>query len=477
MRVCLQFAPAQSHVHRTRIEYAFRLFCAIYGHTPIVGGGPGGNGDVTIAYAPEHSSTPTLYLNNSYAPRPAISPAPPPKPYVKEDDNTVLFYGVESGGEPDWLAEIFEWVSCADEYSNQARDSVGRIPFSDSYVGRHHLDPRKPYASVAMRRLQRAITRLCPEFQAGPPCPLPSAQILIVNTHDVDFFPVGRADSCRRLAKNAVISLLLNKTPATAARQVIQVAAAAVGGPDPLDQILPLVQAERSRSVTASYYFLCRRAHRRDGNYEIEEPTVVHLMQTLQQNMEVGVHGSYCSLEEGGSLASEYQHMSRLGVRPLGGRQHWLRFTLPQLIRGVISARAAYDTSIGWPYTPGYRAGASFAFPPYDFDREEPAPFLEIPLVVTDESALDGQNGNSRLASVAEVLANNRRYGWGGVSVLWHPTAFGGGQFPSRVGHAFWTLIDEGLRQHETWLSAASFVKAVWPRYADAGLLPPREFS
>ncbi len=477
MRVCLQFASTQSRTHCARIEYAFRLFCAIYGHTPIVGAEPGGSADLTIAYAPDHNSMPTLCLTNSYLPRPAASPAPPPKPYIKDGESTVLFYRVESGREPDWLAEIFEWVSCADEYSNRARDSVGRVPYSDSYVGRHHLDPRKPYASVAMRFLQRAITRLCPQGLADPPCPVQSARILIVNTHDVDFFPVGRADSCRRLAKNAAISLLLHKTPATAARQVMRVAAAAVGGEDPLDQILPLAQAERKRFVTASYYFLCRRGHRRDGNYQLEEPTVVRMMHTLEQNMEVGVHGSYCSLDEGGSLASEYQHMSALGLRPLGGRQHWLRFTIPQLIRGVTTARAAYDTSIGWPDTPGYRTGASFAFPPYDFDREAPAPFLEIPLAVTDESTLDGEDGNGHLALVAEVLANNRRYGWGGISVLWHPTAFGGGQFPSRVGHTFWTLIDEGLQQHETWLSAASFVKAVWPRYRDAGLLPPREFS
>ncbi len=37
MRIGLEFTAEQGSVHRARLDYAFRLFCAVYGHEPISG--------------------------------------------------------------------------------------------------------------------------------------------------------------------------------------------------------------------------------------------------------------------------------------------------------------------------------------------------------------------------------------------------------------------------------------------------------
>jgi len=478
MRILLRFCPEQSTVLRARLEYAFRLFCAIYGHEPVLGTGQD-NADLTITYAQDGGSQNIVRLSNRYPERDISRPAPEPVPFSQDGEKTVLFYGAIPGVQPDWLAEIFEWVSCADEYSIKGHDSVGRVPFSASYIGRHHLDPRLPYAAIAMRCLQIAIARLRAGCLLRPACPVASANHLVVNTHDVDFLPTRRMESFRRLAKNSLISAMHYKTAGAANVQAKRALAVAFGARDPLNQIGPLADDEHSQGVSASYYFLCRKAHRRDGNYSIDEPATVAIMDTLKnENMEVGVHGSYRSLEEPDGLAAEFDRLRALGPNPIGGRQHWLRFTVPRLVQAVQHAGAAYDASIGWPDDPGYRAGACFAFPPYDFEREAPAPFLEIPLVVMDRAALSsGNHWDGGMGGISEVLASSRRYGWGGVSVLWHPTAFGGGQYPVGVGNAFWDLLDEGLRHHDTWLSAASFVEYVWQRYTDAGLLPARRLQ
>ena len=42
MRILLEFESDSSPVQRARISYAFRLFCAIYGHTPLLGEEPAG---------------------------------------------------------------------------------------------------------------------------------------------------------------------------------------------------------------------------------------------------------------------------------------------------------------------------------------------------------------------------------------------------------------------------------------------------
>ena len=155
-----------------------------------------------------------------------------------------------------------------------------------------------------------------------------------------------------------------------------------------------------------------------------------------------------------------------------GGRQHWLRFTLPRLIRAVERVGALYDASLGWTEHIGFRAGACFAFPPYNFDEERPAAFLEIPLVVMDGSLIDQ---NTREADwyheITELLSMSRRYGWGGISLLWHPTAFGAGQLPQEMDSLFWRLVGSKDQWNDTWLSGLDFVKSVRQRYEEVGLL------
>src|SRR5271163_1160651 len=129
MRIYLEFSPEQGNVHRARLHYAFSLFCAIYGHKS-VSTGEASSADVRITYSSEcrsPNSKPALQLSNLYQPRSIHEPAPPPKKFERNFENTVLFYSPVAGAEPDWLAEIFEWVSCADEYSIQRRDPIGRI--------------------------------------------------------------------------------------------------------------------------------------------------------------------------------------------------------------------------------------------------------------------------------------------------------------------------------------------------------------
>src|SRR5579864_5210593 len=166
-------------------------------------------------------------------------------------------------------------------------------------------------------------------------------------------------------------------------------------------------------------------------------------------------------------LGTESDQMHRMGLHPIGTRQHWLRFTVAQLVRNVQCAGAAYDTSLGWPDHAGFRAGACFAFPPYDFEHEAPANFLEIPLALMDRVALRTGAGNGA-DPITQTLAASRRYGWGGISVVWHPTAFGGGQYPLEVGDRFFQLLDDARNHHEAWVSGASFVRDVWPRYQSA---------
>jgi hypothetical protein len=470
MRLFLEFDRSQDTVQRHRLTYAFRLFCAVYNHIPVLDPRQSPGADLFLSYRPAdltRAQKKTFYLGNLYRARAPEIPAPRPTEIRTATEETVLFHLPREGNSPDWLGEIFEWTSCADEYSIVARDAVGRIPFSSSVFARYSLDERRPYAAVAMFLLESEIRALVSESPAKAPPPA-GVSHAVVCSHDVDFISSGRTSSVWRLMKNSMISL--RESPRLAASIGAHALSVAVGGNDPLRNIDRLAQWEQACGVGASFFFIPRHRHRRDANYRIEHESVVQLMQRLQaMGMEIGVHGSFTSLETDNDLRDEFDKLRQFGFLPHGGRQHWLRFTLDRLIPAVERAGARYDASVGWHDRVGFRAGACFPYPPYNFAEERPARFLEFPLAVMDQALPAGRDDAH--AVIERLLATSHTYGWGGISVLWHPAAFGGGQLPLGIGQAFFDSVNERQRLDDVWLSAVDVLSLVQDRYAKAGLI------
>src|SRR5262249_54295990 len=152
----------------------------------------------------------------------------------------------------DWLAEVFEWTSCADEYSVSARDSVSRIPFENSVFARYELDERRPYAALAMWFLQQAIRKLFPFAEERARAPQINLTHAIVCSHDVDFIPLGYLSTLGRLAKNSLIALL-QQFPTLAFGIAARAVRFALGGINPLRNVEQLASSERTSGVTSSF--------------------------------------------------------------------------------------------------------------------------------------------------------------------------------------------------------------------------------
>jgi hypothetical protein len=308
----------------------------------------------------------------------------------------------------------------------------------------------------------------CPE---EPIAPQPTH--FVVNTHDIDFLTLSRWTSLARLLKNAGNSLF-NARMGLGTGQICHALRVALGGKDPLDQINALSENESEIGVGATYMVVAAKRHRRDPNYELRNPAVRCILNDIARTgAEIGVHGSYTSMDDEDQLSREFLRLRHSGFCPIGSRQHWLRFTVGQLVTSLERASAVYDTSLGWRDQIGFRAGACFPFPLYDFNRECAAGVLEIPLIVMDQAL---QSDPDPLAAATALLETSRRFGWGGISVLWHPASFAGAQLPPEIGNAFWTLLRERHGSCDTWISGASFLAAVRERYSAAGL-PIREGS
>jgi hypothetical protein len=441
-----------------RIEWAFRLYCVVAGLRVVAPS----RADLVIRYGGEPDDG-AVMVPATYRARPAGTAAPAPataSPPTRDGSLLALpcFHPISRTG-PDLLGEIFEWVSADHERSITSSDRVGRVPFAETLHGRYGLSPEIPWATEAMRWLHAHLATArhgWPETLVGP-----VGRPVVAATHDLDFLP-GRAwQTGLRYAKNLAFAVRHERSIVP---QVVSAGASTVRGRRPLDRLEWMVEREQELGIRSSVNVLSRRAHRRDANYALAETRTQRRLQWLvDQGVELGLHGSYTSLERAGRLAREYAALRNVGYEVHGGRQHWLRYRDARLFAELERAGALYDSSAGFADRPGFRHGASFPFPPWDFDREQPFPFLEIPLAVM-EAALGGHD----VAVAHTMLENAVGKGWGGVAVLWHDPVFGGTQCDRRIADLYWELKRPG----QDWVSPLELTLAAWPAYADCGLLP-----
>ena len=472
----LTFASDIAEAVRHRVHYSLCVFAAIfdYGLTNQV------EPDTTRCFYGERNATPSGYFHipARYSPASRRSQELMKWPYAGED--FYLFFGVDpSDGRPDWLGEIFEWLTCSYERSSAGRDSLGRIPYGASIFGEQNLSPRKPFATMLMACLENEL-RGANGVPALPKAtsPLPGVEHMVICSHDIDFHYTNRRSALLRLTKNLGIACRPYRSWSFAvsnSRMILDV----LSGKRVGDYLPALYSRGAKAHFQSTLFAVPRQLHRRDPNYEIAE-IVPRLREAQSQGFSVGLHASYKSIVEGRTLVGEIAALERaLGRKTVGNRQHWLRFDSHEnLFQAVDRAKIAFDSSLGFANRVGFRNGASFAFPPYDFQNEKPYDFLEIPLAIMDGSleATTRDSKENPQVVAKEVLAASRRWSWGGISVLWHnpiePISV-----PKEINRVFWDCVNEQEKFRERWMSADQFLRASLGRYRAAGLLQDVPFD
>lgn len=454
------FADSVTDIVRRRITFAAQTYAATYG----LSWRPGAAA-VRLCYGLPPVNEGDVSLTASYRPF-AQSNGGVERP--TSDDG---YPHIHAGD--DWLGEIFEWIGSEREYASGATDSIGRIPFSGTLPGMLGVDPEVPWALVAMRRLNDAIRRVVGD---GWPSEPRNRTSMIVATHDLDYLPLTRIGNLLRGLKNVAIAQIMHNQPRLALAIAMR-CIRGLAGRSPLDRFDDVVARERSIGAESASYVIAAQHHRRDGNYDALDPRVIAMLRRWSSGgMEIGIHGSYESILGAGSLADEYARMRTAGFAVIGGRQHWVRFRDTRLFDALLAAGAVYDASVGYYDRAGFRSGACFAYVPYDFRAEAPYPLLEFPLAIMDGTlAADfGEDAEAARSTCERILSRTLAEGPGGASIVWHNTAFGGAQLPAHIGDLYWWILQStGARC----VSGRTAVRTFWPRFVEAGLLPPRNFE
>lgn len=249
----------------------------------------------------------------------------------------------------DVFAAVFYLLSRYEEYLPHEQDGHGRYLASNSILSNPVFD----FAPVAETWLLYLKTRL---LELDPALPFLQHKKAIECTFDID---QAFAYKGRRWPK--ILGALAKRE---GQRVLLQ------GKPDPYDTIPRILDFLRTNPVSAHFFFLMN--DRGDYNSSVD-PNSTRLGGYIRQCAglaEVGIHPSYEAFRDD-LLEPERRLLESCLNKPLThSRQHFLRISFPAYYRWLQNQGIIHDHSLGYPDTPGFRAGFSRPFRFYDLGEE-----------------------------------------------------------------------------------------------------------
>jgi hypothetical protein len=361
-------------------------------------------------------------------------------------------------------------------YDAGAWDAVerGELPEDPVAAGFFHLarveeiggarDERNRFPAVASRLdpLDPPLERLRRELGVEPPT-YNGAKFAVALTHDVDvpwkWTPIGIRGAAARLKGGAFHE----------AGALARVPLHKVRGTDPNWRFKEIAAEERAHGATGStFYVMAGHNHPADGpaSEEYDRRRAALVEELLESGSEVGLHGSYLAAEDMAKLAAEKEIVDGLAGQVTGHRYHYLRVDPHRNLVPLGSLGFRYDTTLGFSDAVGFRAGIAQPFHPWDFEKEEPAAIVEVPLAAMDatlaEARYQGLSPAQAKPQLIALLDWAAEHG-GGFSILWHPDRF---DAPSARGwdRLYFELLDAVRERGGVCLAAGELAASLYDR-------------
>jgi hypothetical protein len=322
----------------------------------------------------------------------------------------------------DLVASTLFLLSRWEETVIPIRDEHGRVPYTESvahrqgFLGRPLVDE---YALV----LREWLKVLLPEW-------VPVAGRFSVKlSHDVD--TVRPFTSLRNGARLAAGDLLRRHNPALAAKTA---RLALLQGVVPRQTsfykgIFRLAEISRRCGMASAFYFMAADPSAYDSGYDPRSRPVREAIRRLQDlGFEIGFHPGYETLGNPERLAKEKSRLDAvLGGLRYGGRQHYLRFGVPDTWRQWERLGLAYDSTMTFAGHEGFRCGTCHPYRPFDIETNRVLDIQELPLIVMD-GTLRQYRGLTPAEAECRVLelARRCRAVEGTFTLLWHNSSLAG---------------------------------------------------
>lgn len=255
----------------------------------------------------------------------------------------------------DLFAASFYLISRYEEYLPHQKDDYGRFRHSTSLAFREgFLD--KPLVNIWILDLADKLRKKFPD--------------IVFKTASFHFLPTYDIDIAYSYNHKGPLRLLGGFLRQPSFRRI---AVLCGRGKDPFDIYDELDALHEKLSLHPVYFFLAaEKPGRFDKNNLISSRAMKQLIRRHASKYPIGIHPSWKSHEDPNALALEKAYLEDLCETEIdNSRQHYIRFSLPDTYRHLISRGIRNEYSMGYGSINGFRASAAASFNWYDLEAEK----------------------------------------------------------------------------------------------------------
>jgi len=262
----------------------------------------------------------------------------------------------------DIFAASFYLVTCYEEYLPHQKDMYGRYAHENSIAFREGF-LQIPLVNLWFMEFAKLIRQKFPSVQLSQP------SFKFLPTYDID-------ESYAYLHKPGWVNFGGQvKDVIKGNFQNLRLRSKVVKGlgQDPYDAFDWMDQLHAEFALEPIYFFLmAEKRSRYDKNILASETSQQELINRLATKYPIGLHPSWQSGDKTELLEKEKKLLEQIISQPVtSSRQHYIRLTLPQTYRQLISAGMLEDYSMGYGSINGFRASIATPFYWYDLEKEE----------------------------------------------------------------------------------------------------------
>lgn len=302
-------------------------------------------------------------------------------------------------------------LSCWEDTLDSLRDAHGRFQAKNSITcAGGFLD--RPIVDEYGLAFEQAMEFLFPSWKKV------SRKVRIKVSHDADH--VGIPFRWRTALRHTVRSRAVHNSFRDVFSRISQVE------PTELNSVRSIALATKRYGLRSTVYWKAAPPGPNDSGYDPRHRKVRQVVGWLDEmGVESGAHPGYNTFRSPEKLRREIAILrDTLGHRPLGGRQHYLRWSPDSWIDWE-NCGLAYDSSVGFAEQIGFKAGTCIPYQPWLFPLNRRADLIEIPILVMDRTLLAYMKltKEESIHAVKTIMERCRTVG-GVFTILWHNDAF-----------------------------------------------------
>ena len=320
----------------------------------------------------------------------------------------------------DLFASAFFMLTRWEEAVKEERDQHQRFPAEAAFALQQNFLHR-PVVDEYVDLLKQLLT------DAGYQGKFKQGKFELIPTHDVDHIRYWKSE--RQMKRQLGGDIVKRLNPLLAVNTFTEYRKVTKGKiKDPFDTFDWLMEQSEKQGLQSRFYFIAGGETEHEGNYDIHDERVKTLIQRIKERGHlIGIHPSYDTYLDVEVLKKEKETLEKVaGQEITEGRQHYLRFSVPETWQNWEEAGLKLDSSMNYAGYEGFRCGTGREFPVFNIKTGKKLNLLERPLILMDTNPVihNFNNINKNYREVNAYFIGQAQGYQMPLTVLFHNSVF-----------------------------------------------------